>query len=144
MTIRRQLMTAGMTLAALTALITVSLPAQEPGAATKSARPGATAAQRSFDPARRVPTYFGQIGLTPQQRESVYQIQAKEMKRIDDLQKQIADIRADMIKQCELLLSPTQKQLLDQRRTASREARSTTVPVSAPASVPTKAASSGN
>src|SRR5579859_2441551 len=125
MTIRRHVITACMTLAALTALITASVPAQEPAATPGSRKPTATTAQRSFDPARRVPTYFGQIGLTPQQRESVYQIQTKEMKRIDELQKQIVEIRADMVKQCEAVLSPTQKQLLEQRRTASREARTT-------------------
>jgi TolA-binding protein len=133
-----------MSLAALTALITASVPAQEPSAAPASRKPAATTAQRSFDPARRVPTYFGQVGLTPQQRESVYQVQAKEMKRIDELQKQIVEIRADMVKQCEALLSPTQKQLLEQRRTASREARIAPVPTSATAPTPAKAADPGS
>jgi Spy/CpxP family protein refolding chaperone len=101
-------------------LISGSLPlsAQEPGDSR------AKTAKRAFDPTRRVPMYFGQLGLTDEQKESIYAIQAKQMPKIEALEKQIEDLRAQMLRDCEATLSPAQKQLLEQRRSGGSEARS--------------------
>ena len=72
---------------------------------------------------RRVPRYFGQIGLTPGQRESIYKIRAKHQQQIDALEKQIAEIQAQMLSECEALLADTQKQFLEQRRHAAVRTR---------------------
>jgi hypothetical protein len=104
-------------LASFAAVLTLgSLPlvAQDSGTA-KAEDKGETGSPK----ARRVPQYFGQIGLTPDQRESIYKIQAKHVAKIAALEKQIADARAAMMKECEGVLSDTQKQLLEQRRKAA-------------------------
>ncbi|MBV8267439.1 MAG: hypothetical protein JO252_14025, partial [Planctomycetaceae bacterium] len=46
-------------------------------AATAPAATPATA-RAVRDPSRRVPRYFGQLGITPAQREAIYAIRAKE------------------------------------------------------------------
>jgi hypothetical protein len=99
---------------------TLRLEAQEPKPSEGS---NATPARRAFDPARRVPRYFGQIGLTPGQRESIYKIRAKHQQQIDALEKQIAEIQAQMLSECEALLADTQKQFLEQRRHAAVRTR---------------------
>ena len=43
---------------------------------------------------RRVPPYFGQIGLTPEQREAIYKVRKTHQDKIDVLKKQIADAEA--------------------------------------------------
>jgi Spy/CpxP family protein refolding chaperone len=131
-------------LAILVGLASASLWAQEPDAAAKPGVPqeAPEKTKGAFDPARRVPAYFGQIGLTPQQRDSIYQLQGKELKKVQDLQKQITTIRAEMMKQCEAVLTDTQKQLLEQRRKAAATRNLTPTP--AAPSTPTPAASSAS
>ncbi|MGP0065978.1 MAG: hypothetical protein ACLQGP_20555 [Isosphaeraceae bacterium] len=102
------------------------LVAQEPSAPKAKAR-------KAFDPARRVPMYFGQLGLTDEQREEIYAIQAKGMPKIEALEKQIEDLRAQMLRDCEVTLTPAQKQLLEQRRAGGADTRSRK---SAPAAKP--------
>ena len=91
-------------------------PAQEPAAA-KPAEP----AKKKQDPSRRVPPYFGQIGLTTEQRANIYAIQGKRLDKIEELEQQIAKERAEMIAQCEAVLTDTQKKLLDNLRRAATE-----------------------
>ncbi|MBV8607271.1 MAG: hypothetical protein JO034_07405 [Singulisphaera sp.] len=99
---------------------TLRLEAQEPKPSEVS---NSTPARRANDPSRRVPRYFDQIGLTPGQRESIYKICATHQQQIDALEKQIAEIRAQMLSECEALLDDTQKQFLEQRRHAAVRAR---------------------
>lgn len=114
----------GLTLAAATTMIlagTWSLSAQEPKA--KPADVPKARAKRAPDPTRRVPNHFGQLGLSDEQRESIYKIQAQHMPKIDALEKQINELRAQMVKECETVLTATQKQMLADRRTAVAGAR---------------------
>src|SRR3954467_14060449 len=99
---------AGAGLAAVLLIAAASLHAQEPKAKSKPAAKG--------DPSRRVPDYFGQIGLTEEQRESIYKIQGKHQARIDELEKEIDDLRAKSLGECEAVLTDMQKQMLEQRR----------------------------
>jgi Spy/CpxP family protein refolding chaperone len=92
------------------------LVAQEPSAPKARAK-------KAFDPTRRVPMYFGQLGLTDEQKESIYAVQSKEMPKIEALEKQIEDLRAQMMRDCEAALTPAQKQMLEQRRTGAVETR---------------------
>ncbi len=109
------------------------LSAQEPTSTKSESKVKTKTGRRAFDPTRRVPMYFGQLGLTDEQKESIYAIQAKQMPKIESLQRQIEDLRAQMLQDCEASLTPAQKQLLDQRRVGGAESRSKK---SAPAAKP--------
>jgi hypothetical protein len=105
---------------AVTLLFTgLPLVAQESGAKKAAAKPSSGAAGST----RRVPAYFGQLGLSETQRESIYKIQGKHMPRIDGLEKQLATLRAQMIEECEGVLTSAQKKMLEQRRESAAAAR---------------------
>jgi Spy/CpxP family protein refolding chaperone len=76
-------------------------------------------AKRPVDSARRVPAFFGQIGLTPEQRENIYKIRGKHQAKIDELEKEIDEIQARMLVECEAVLTASQKQMLAERRKAT-------------------------
>src|SRR4051812_5732257 len=81
--------------------------AQEPkrtGPAEGSAPP---TTKRPSDSSRRVPDHFGQVSLTAEQRESMYKIRAKYQDKIDTLEKQVQEVRAQVVSECEALLSDT-------------------------------------
>lgn len=104
------------------ALVSLTLHAQEPkDAPTKKDVPSAS--KKAFDPTRRVPPFFGQIGLTLEQRESVYKVQGKHMPRIEELQKEISRIRHEMLTECEGVLTDAQRKVLSERRLASEAKR---------------------
>jgi hypothetical protein len=109
--------------------------AQEPGATKQT---DSKAARKASDPSRRVPRGFGQIGLTPEQREKIYGIQAKHMDKITALEKELEGLRQKMYAECETVLTDSQKQLLAERRAAMRDrAKSEDEPGAEPA-VPKK------
>ncbi len=110
--------------AATMMILSGSLPliAQETGNAqvqTKAKKAG----KRAVDPTRRVPDYFGQLGLSDTQRESIYKIRAKHQPKIDALEKQLEELRGQMVKECETLLTDAQKKLLEERRAGAAESR---------------------
>jgi Spy/CpxP family protein refolding chaperone len=114
-------------LASAAALVIVSgnLPsiAQETGGARAQAK-ATKAGKRAVDPTRRVPPYFAQLGLTEKQRESIYEIRAKHQQKIDALEKQLEDLREQVLKECEGVLTDAQKKLLEDRRAGATETRS--------------------
>ena len=105
---------------AVTLLCGFPLIAQEP----KVSQPPSKTAKRTFDPVRRLPPYFGQIGLSAEQKEAVYKIQGTHMPKIVSLEKQIEEMRAQMLHECEGVLKAPQKQLLEQRRASGAESKS--------------------
>ncbi len=104
------------------------LAAQEPAKADDAAKPAA--AKKAVDPSRRVPPFFGQIGLSPEQKEEIYKVRGKHQEKIDALEKQIATIRGEMMAECESKLTDTQKQALESRR-ASAESKKAKTSISA-------------
>ena len=123
----RRLVAVAVGAAALTMIVASDFPlgAQEPRGGSQADSPTKTkTSKKALDPARRVPAYFGQLGLTPDQRESIYKVQGKHIPKIEALEQQIEEIRGQMLKECEGVLTPAQKQLLEQRRTAGAESRS--------------------
>lgn len=114
------------TLASAAALMIVSgslpLIAQEAGGTQVPAKAKRTG-KRAADPSRRVPDYFGQLGLSEAQRESIYKIRAKHQPKITALEKQLEELRAQMVKDCESVLTDAQKKLLKERREGAAEAR---------------------
>ena len=117
MTIRKRIGAVALGLVAVASMGRVPLVAQEPSAS----KPAAAPAKKRQDPSRRVPPYFGQIGLTTEQRASIYSVQAKRNEKIDALEKQIAAEKAEMLADCEGVLNETQKKLLDNLRKAAAE-----------------------
>lgn len=103
------------------------LVAQEPGKANVEAR------RKPLDPSRRVPNYFAQLGLSEAQRESIYKIQAKHQARIDALEKQLEELRAQSLKECEAVLTADQKKMLAERRASAAESRAKKRAAAAPA-----------
>jgi hypothetical protein len=99
------------------------LAAQESGKAQADSKTKTKSAKRSYDPARRVPNHFGQLGLSDAQKESIYKIQGKHTPQIDALEKQLDDLRAQMLKECESVLTGPQKQMLVERRASASDAR---------------------
>jgi hypothetical protein len=82
------------------------------------------------DPTHRVPPGYGDLGLTDQQRERVYKIQAEYHPKIQDLHKRLEKLQADRKAECEAVLTPQQKRLLvehlreqEQKRKTASEAR---------------------
>lgn len=102
--------------------------AQEPSPSA-SKPSGPVPAKKSI---RRVPDYFGQIGLTPEQRASIYGVLNQRQEKIEALERQIASERAEMIRECEAVLTETQKKLLENLRKAASE------PKPAPSAKPTE------
>ncbi len=95
----------------------VKLTAQEPKPQLALSNAGInTSASKKGDPARRVPPYFGQIGLRPTQRDDIYKIRAKHLVKITDLEAKIETTRAEMLTECESVLDEIQKQVLVSRR----------------------------
>jgi len=102
---------------------TFPLRAQEARPSPKEEPAGRPAVKRSSEPSRRVPPFFGQLGLTPEQREEIYTIRRKHQDKIDALTRQLAGIQAEMLTECESVLDGTQKQILETRRNATTPAR---------------------
>ncbi len=105
-------------LALLVSAGSIPLFAQEPKAdAAKPAaeKPAAPAAKKS-DPSRRVPNHFGQVGLTPEQRESIYKIRKAHYEKLEALRSEIADIEAKSMSECEAVLTEAQRKLLENLR----------------------------
>jgi hypothetical protein len=108
-------------------LLSSGLPlgAQEPKAPpTAETQSTSKTGRRAYDPARRVPMYFGQVGLSDSQREEIYKIQSKHLPKIAALEKQLSELRDQMIHECEGVLTPAQKQILAQHRASATEGRS--------------------
>jgi hypothetical protein len=86
--------------------------------------------KKKADPSRRVPDYFGQIGLTPEQRESIYKLRKTHHEKIDALKKEILDEEAKSLGECKALLTDTQKKLYENLRSAgTRTTRAAADPV---------------
>ena len=125
MTIRRQAGAVALTALAVAMMGGLPLAAQEPAPKT------ATPAKAKQDPSHRVPPYFGQVGLTAEQRTSIYAIQAKHTSKIEALEKQIADEKARMLSECEAVLTDVQKKLVENLR-SSAKAKTASKPADAP------------
>jgi Spy/CpxP family protein refolding chaperone len=87
---------------------------------SKASSPGKNAPP---DVTHRVPAYFSRLGLTEQQRETIYKIEGKYYPQIQAMEKQEEELRTKMKSECEGVLTPAQKQRLEQQRKAASEAR---------------------
>ena len=129
MTLVKRMGAIGSGFALALALGTLPLGAQEPTSPRSSEQPGTAPTKRAYDPSHRVPVFFGQLGLTPEQKESIYKIRGKHQQQIDALEKQLAEIQVQTLAECEALLTDTQKQLLEHRRHARFQGKKGSTPV---------------
>lgn len=121
-------------LALLIAAGSMPLAAQDPSKAKADAeKPAAASPRRKNDPSRRVPDHFGQVGLTVEQRESIYKIRRAHQDRIEALRSEIAAVEAKSMGECEAVLTDTQRKLLDNLRGGTAPAPARTVDASRPA-----------
>lgn len=99
--------------------------------ATTQEKPAAVqpkpAATQRRQPAGRLPNYYGQLGLSNEQRLKVYAVQAKYAEEIQALRKQIAELEAKRDGEIDALCTETQKtqlgELREKARTAMEERR---------------------
>lgn len=97
-----------------------------------SAPPQRAAAEQTATPKprARLPSQYGKLGVSVEQRERIYAIQADYDSRIDDLQSQIEDLRTKRNSELEGVLTSDQREQLEQirhvqlakRRSATEEA----------------------
>ncbi len=109
-------------LVSVIALSAQALAAEEP-AGGKPADAAPPAAKKAVDASRRVPPFFGQVGLTPEQKEEIYKIRASRQARIDSLRQELTKLHAEVLTECESVLSESQRKLLIERREAAARAR---------------------
>jgi len=74
-------------------------------------------------PRRRLPNYYGQIGISDRQRERIYGLQAEYNSEIEELQAQIDTLKAERDAEIESVLTDVQKRRLDVRKEEARLAR---------------------
>jgi len=108
--------------AASAALLTFALGGVIPSIAAQDAAP-AKSARKAPDPTRRVPTYFGSLGLSTEQREEIYAIQAKYVPQIQELERKIEGLRERQMSDCEDVLTPAQKKILGEARKSAVDRR---------------------
>lgn len=69
----------------------------------------------------RLPPYYGQIGLSTEQREKIYGVQSTYASQIEALQKQIASLEEKRDGEINAVLTADQKKQLDSLRAAAKE-----------------------
>lgn len=71
----------------------------------------------------RLPNYYGKVGVSAEQREKIYSIQAQYNSQIKALEKQIAELKEKRDAEIESVLTPEQKKKLAQLRAEAAEKR---------------------
>jgi len=108
------------TFAALLLICAVTAPqftsAQAPGAESEQAVP-------KEKPRGRLPNLYGKLGVSDDQREKIYTIQAEYSAQIEELLTQLEDLRARRDRTVENVLTDGQKRRLHELRAEARQER---------------------
>ena len=108
------------TFAALLLVSALAAPQFIPAQAPKPAGEGAAAQEAK--PRGRLPIYYGKLGVSEDQRDRIYTIQAQYDVQIDELLAQLEELRAKRDRAVESVLTAGQKQRLRELRAeAARE-----------------------
>lgn len=78
------------------------------------------------EPRGRVPNFYGQLGLSDEQKTKIYAIQEKTDAAVAPLQKQISDLRAKEDADINLILTDAQKKQLAELTDAAKKKRADT------------------
>lgn len=84
---------------------------------------GQSADDADEGPRGRLPNHFGKLGVTEEQRERIYAIQADYNEQIEELLSQIEALRTQRDDEIESILTPGQKLRLQELRDAERAER---------------------
>ncbi|QDV32382.1 hypothetical protein [Tautonia plasticadhaerens] len=82
--------------------------------------PGTNGSEKTFPPYRRVPSYFGQVGLSDQQKADIYALRGRYRAELSELERQIEEMKRREMEECESVLTDSQRKLLTQLRDAKR------------------------
>lgn len=85
------------------------------GSSESAGKPKGTGRVSPPDPAHRLPPGYSKLGLSDAQREAIYRVQGKYYPQIQDLEKRAAALRVKRAAECEAILQPDQKRLLDEQ-----------------------------
>ncbi|MFW6125155.1 MAG: hypothetical protein ACOC46_03315 [Pirellulales bacterium] len=99
------------------------LAGQQEAPKDKPAAKAKAKAKAKRNPFRRLPNYFGQIGLSDEQREEIYAIQAEYGPKIRELQQKIAALRDHRDEAARAVLTDAQREQLDELIKAARQRR---------------------
>jgi hypothetical protein len=104
---------------------------------TAAAQPaaGPQAKQATARP-RRVPAYYGQVGLSSKQREMIYSLQAAYAEQIEELERRLEALKSRRDEEIEAVLTPQQRQRLVQLREAAAKRRASQASAAAAKSAP--------
>lgn len=91
---------------------------QEKAAEKEKAAPAKVARK----PRGRLPQYYGQVGISSEQRQKIYDVQAVYGKQIGELQKQIDALKKKQNTEVAAVLTPEQKTKLDELLAAAKKA----------------------
>lgn len=69
---------------------------------------------------RRLPRYYGKLGLSEAQREKIYGVQDKHAVEIEKLEKQLADLKEKQEAECRKVLTAEQKKQLSESLEAAK------------------------
>ena len=95
------------------------------GAKRKSKKAAAGDTKSDKKSANRLPVYFGKIGLTDEQREKIYAVQAKSSEQIDALKKQLQDLEQKRDDEIQAVLTAEQKTKLAELQSEAKQAKKT-------------------
>jgi len=96
---------------------TVEKPATK---AVKEPAPAKESPTRLSNAKRRLPRYYGKLGLSEAQREKIYGVQDKHAVEIEKLEKQLADLKEKQDAECRKVLSADQKKQLNESLEAAK------------------------
>ena len=71
----------------------------------------------------RLPNYYGQVGISEEQRQNVYRIQSEYEERIEKLLDELEELRADRDAEVAGVLTDEQQAEVDRLRKAARDRR---------------------
>jgi hypothetical protein len=68
-----------------------------------------------------LPPNFGKIGLSDEQKQQIYRVQAKYGAKIDELEKQIETLKAERTAEYHKVLTPAQRKRLEEIRSGIKD-----------------------
>lgn len=82
--------------------------------------PASAGSIKTYPPYRRVPSYFGQVGLSDQQKADIYALRGRYQAELAELERKIEELKRLEMEECESVLTESQRKLLGQLRDAKR------------------------
>jgi hypothetical protein len=120
---------AGLTLAPLLVVASLSATEDRPSQNDAASTESFTALQKEKPkagpkkPRGRLPNYYNAAGVTNKQRLEIYKIQSTYREKIEELEKQLLELKEKMDEEVEAVLTEEQKKKVEELRTAAAKKR---------------------